>query len=105
LRRPLEGLGDAAPALRARVLARRAVIAEDAKDRRAHSDQAVQAAQQLGDDSVLAEVLSARLYVLWAPDTAQERLATSTQIIELGERLGDLRREGGRPMWRGITPP
>src|SRR5512132_1017601 len=99
----LEGLGDAAPALRARVLARRAVIAEDAKDRRAHSDQAVQAAQQLGDDSVLAEVLSARLYVLWAPDTAQERLATSTQIIELGERLGDLRRELDGRMWRFIA--
>src|SRR5829696_2562603 len=99
----LEGLGDAAPVLRARLLARRAVIAEDAQDRRAHSEQAVQAAGQLGDDGLLAEVLSARLYVLWAPDTAEERLATSTQIIELGERLGDVRRELDGRMWRFIT--
>jgi tetratricopeptide (TPR) repeat protein len=99
----LEGLGDAAPALRARLLARRAVIAEDAQDRRAHSDQAVQAALQLGDDGLLAEVLSARLYVLWAPDTAQERLATSTQIIQLAERTGDVRQELDGRMWRFIA--
>ncbi len=69
------------------------MIAEDAEDRRAHSDHAVEAARQLGDDGLLAEVLSARLYVLWAPETAEERLATSTQIIELGVRTGDVRRE------------
>src|SRR6266542_3582526 len=45
----LEGLGDAAPALRARLLARRAVIAEDAEDRQARSDQAGKAARRLGD--------------------------------------------------------
>jgi tetratricopeptide (TPR) repeat protein len=99
----LEGLGGAAPALRAQLLARRAVIAEDAQDRRAHSDQAVQAARQLGDDGLLAEVLSARLYVLWAPDTAQERLATSTQIIELAVRTEDVRRELDGRMWRLIA--
>jgi tetratricopeptide (TPR) repeat protein len=99
----LEGLGDAAPALRARLLARRAVIAEDAEDRRAHSDAAVKAARQLGDPTLLAEVLSARLYVLWAPDTAEERLATSTQIIELGVRTGDPRRELDGRMWRLIS--
>jgi hypothetical protein len=98
----LEGLGDAAPALRARLLARRAVIAEDAKDRRAHSDQAVEAAGRLGDEGLLAEVLSARLYVLWAPDTAEERLATSAQIIDLGVRTGDVRRELDGRMWRLI---
>jgi len=99
----LEGLGEAAPALRARLLARRAVIAEDAEDRRARSDQAVEAAQELGDDGLLAEVLSARLYVLWAPDTAEERLATSAQIIELGVRTGDSRRELDGRMWRFIA--
>jgi tetratricopeptide (TPR) repeat protein len=99
----LEGLGDAAPALRARLLARRAVIAEDAQDRRAHSDQAVEAAQRLGDEGLLAEVLSARLYVLWAPDTAEERLAASTQIIDLGVRIGDVRRELDGRMWRLIS--
>jgi hypothetical protein len=84
----LEGLGDAAPALRARLLARRAVIAEDAQDRRTRIDQAVEAARTLGDEGLLAEVLSARLYVLWAPETAEERLATSAQIIGLGVRTG-----------------
>jgi tetratricopeptide (TPR) repeat protein len=99
----LEGLGGAEPALRARLLARRAVIAEDAQDRRAHSDQAVQAARQLGDDGLLAEVLSGRLYVLWAPDTAEERLATSAQIIDLGVKTGDVRRELDGRMWRFIA--
>jgi hypothetical protein len=99
----LEALGDAAPVLQVRLLARRAVIAEDAEDRRVHSEQAVQAAKQLGDEALLAEVLSARLYVLWAPDTAQERLATSPQIIQLAERTGEVRRELDGRMWRLIA--
>jgi len=100
----LEALGDAAPVLRVRLLARRAVIAEDdAEDRRLHSGQAVEAARQLGDEGLLAEVLSARLYVLWAPDTAEERLATSAQIIELAVRTGDVRRELDGRMWRLIA--
>jgi tetratricopeptide (TPR) repeat protein len=99
----LEALGDAAPVLAVRLLARRAVIAEDAQDRRAHSDQAVQAARQLGEEGLLAEVLSARLYVLWAPDTAQERLVTSAEIIELGVRTGEVRRELDGRMWRLIA--
>jgi tetratricopeptide (TPR) repeat protein len=99
----LVALGDAAAALRVRLLARRAVIAEDAADRRMHSGQAVQAARQLGDEALLAEALSARLYVLWAPDTAEERLVTSTEIINLGERTGDVRRELDGRMWRLIA--
>ena len=58
---------------------------------------------QLGDDGLLAEVLSGRLYVLWAPDTAEERLATSAQIIELAVRTGDVRRELDGRMWRFIA--
>jgi hypothetical protein len=100
----LEALGDAAPVLRVRLLARRAVIAEeDVEDRRLHSGQAVEAARQLGDEGLLAEVLSARLYVLWAPDTVEERLATSAQIIELAVRTGDVRRELDGRMWRLIA--
>jgi tetratricopeptide (TPR) repeat protein len=99
----LVALGDAAAALRVRLLARRAVIAEDAQDRQAHSHQAVQAARELGEEALLAEVLSARLYVLWAPDTAEERLVTSTEIIDLGVRTGDVRRELDGRMWRLIS--
>jgi hypothetical protein len=99
----LEGLGDAAPSLRARLLARQAVVAEDGEDRQARSDQAVEAARRLGDAGLLAEVLSARLYVQWAPETATERLATSTEIIELGVRTGDVRRELDGRMWRLIA--
>jgi tetratricopeptide (TPR) repeat protein len=99
----LEGLGDAAPALRARLLARHAVIAEDAEDRQARSGQAVEAARRLGDAGLLAEVLSARLYVQWAPETAAERLATSTEIIEPAVRTGDVRRELDGRMWRLIA--
>jgi tetratricopeptide (TPR) repeat protein len=99
----LEGLGDAAPALRARLLARLAVIAEDGEDRQARSDQAVGAARAAGDAGLLAEVLSARLHVQWAPETAAERLATSTEIIELAVRIGDVRRELDGRMWRLIA--
>src|SRR5829696_7613846 len=96
----LAALGDAAPALRVRLLARRAVISEDAQDRRADIDQAVQAARQLGDEGLLGEVLSARLFVLWAPDTAQERLVTAAEIIQLSMRTGEVRRELDGRMWR-----
>ncbi len=99
----LERLGHAAPALRARLLARHAVIAEDVEDRQARSDQAVEAARAAGDAGLLAEVLSARLYVQWAPETAAERLATSTEIIELAVRTGDVRRELDGRMWRLIA--
>jgi hypothetical protein len=99
----LEGLGDAAPALRVRLLARHAVVAEDGKDRQARSDQAVEAARRRGDAVLLAEVLSARLFVQWAPETAAERLATSTEIIELAVRTGDVRRELDGRMWRLIA--
>jgi tetratricopeptide (TPR) repeat protein len=63
----------------------------------------VQAARRLSDEGLLAEVLSARLYVLWTPKTAEERLATSIQIIELGERIGDVRRELDGRMWRLVA--
>jgi tetratricopeptide (TPR) repeat protein len=96
----LQVVGDADMRLRARLLARRAVIAEGAVDRQTHSDQAVRAARELGDDLLLAEVLSARLFVLWAPDTAQERLETSSEIIDLAVRSGDVRRELDGRMWR-----
>jgi tetratricopeptide (TPR) repeat protein len=99
----LERLGHAAPALRVRLLARHAVVAEDAEDRQARSGQAVTAARRLGDAGLLAEVLSARLYVQWAPETAAERLATSTEIIELAVRTGDVRRELDGRMWRLIA--
>src|SRR5829696_449190 len=98
----LEALGDAATALRVRLLARYAVIVEDAQDRQTRIDEAVQAARELGDEGLLGEVLSARLFVLWAPDTAQERLVTAAEIIELGMRTGDARRELDGRMWRLI---
>src|SRR6266496_1949175 len=103
LARALDRLGDTAPALRARLLARHAVIAEDAEDRRGRSDQAVEVARAAGDAGLLAEVLSARLYVRWAPEAAAQRLATSTEIIELAVRTGDVRRELDGRMWRLIA--
>lgn len=99
----LEALRDADLALRVRLLARRAVIAEDATDRQAHGDRAVQAARRLGDERLLAEVLSGWLVVSWAPDTAQERLDTGAQIVDLAVRTGDVRRELDGRMWRLIA--
>lgn len=88
---------------RARLLARHAVIAETVETRERDGDLAVGSAERLGDDVLLAEVLSARLFVTWTPEHAADRLAMAPRIIELGRSTGDLRRELDGRMWRFIA--
>ena len=99
----VEALGDADEALRARLLARWSVVSKDDKDRRIRADQAVVVARNLGDGRVLADVLTGRLFVTWAPDTTRERLETADQIIDLATRMGDTRRLLDGRMWRLIA--
>ena len=52
--------------------------------RRSLADEALSLARHAGDDAVLAEVLDARLYALWDPAGAADRLETATALIQLG---------------------
>ena len=56
--------------------------------RRSIADEALNLARHAGDDTVLAEVLDARLYALWDPACAEDRLETATALIELGRAAG-----------------
>jgi hypothetical protein len=51
----------------------------------------------------LADVLSGRLFAVWAPDTTRERLDTADQIIDLATRSGDTRRVLDGRLWRLIA--
>jgi len=78
---------------RARLLARRAVIAVQDPDRTSQSADAVQLARDAADASVLADVLASHLFVIWSPSTAPERLVIAAEIAAISRRVGDLRSE------------
>lgn len=52
------------------------------------SAQAVTLARRLGDIPTLAYVLSTRRYAMWSPDTLEERLAVTAEMVRLGEETG-----------------
>jgi hypothetical protein len=93
--------------IRARLLARtsRELLGDPlaSSRRRSLADEALIAARRAGDDSVLAEVLDARLYALWDPAGAQDRLVTAAELIRLGRASGDDRRERDGLFWRFVA--
>jgi tetratricopeptide (TPR) repeat protein len=93
----LRVLGEADSAERARVMARLArelSYAGTATARRAtFSQHAVAMARHVGDPEALAEALHTRLLDLWGPGALQERLATTTEMIQLAEAIGDHERQ------------
>ena len=93
----LRVLGEADSAERARVLARLALelsYAGTATARRATlSQDAVAMARRVGDSAALAAALHTRLLDLWGPGALQERLATTTEMIQLAEATGDSERQ------------
>jgi DNA-binding SARP family transcriptional activator len=79
--------------LRARLLGRLAVelyyAHGDARDRgEACSAEAVELARATGDPHALGPALHARRVALWRADRLEERLATTAELIALGERAG-----------------
>ena len=52
---------------------------------------------------MLAEVLDARLYALWDPAGAEDRLAAAAELIRLGRASGDERRERDGLFWRFVA--
>ncbi len=66
---------------------------EPGRERRATlSAQAVEMARRLGDSATLAYTLDGRYSAIWAPDTAEERLAIADEIVALAEEIGDSER-------------
>ena len=93
----LRVLGESDSAERARVLARLALelsYAGTATARRVtFSQHAVAMARRIGDPAALAAALHTRLLDLWGPGALQERLATTTEMIQLAEVIGDHERQ------------
>jgi hypothetical protein len=92
LKEAVDALGDRAPGLRARLLARLAINlywAPDPGRVLALSEEGVALARRLGDPGDLAAVLGARWIALWRPEAAEERLAIADEILRLGEQTAD----------------
>lgn len=107
--RLLEAAAERAPgdAARSRVLARLAFEllgdAPAAARRRTLSDEALGLAHRAADPGALAEVLDARLYALWDPDGARDRLDAGSEIIDLARAAGDGTRERHGLFWRFVA--
>ena len=85
-------LGEADSVLRARVLGRLAkgLQASPHRNRRVQlSEEAVAMARRIGDLTTLAAVLYDRHLATWEPGNLEERLAMSTEVVQLAEASGD----------------
>ena len=71
--------------------------------RRSLADESLMLASRAGDDRALAEVLDARLYALWDPAGARDRLDAAAELIQLGRAAGDGARERDGLFWRFIA--
>jgi hypothetical protein len=55
------------------------------------ASEAIETARAAADPSALADVLNYAIWAIWVPDTLQERKPLVRELIELAQRLGDLR--------------
>ena len=88
----LAGLGPEETPLRARLLARLGLelyYSGDAERRLALTEEALELARRLGDQSTLASALVARHYALWRPETVSERLKVAAELRSVAELTGD----------------
>jgi hypothetical protein len=88
----LQAIGDTDSPERAELLANlglELVWAVDPARRLQCSDEAVAVARRADDPALLARVLSPRFYTIWSPATLPERLAITTELLELADVLGD----------------
>ncbi len=88
----LEAQGPADSVLRARLLANLAVEVVYGKDRdRRHvlSEEALAMARRLGERETLAHVLLARIVAIWGPDSVEERLIATEELLAVAARLDD----------------
>src|SRR5262249_17374137 len=71
--------------------------------RRSLADEALNLARHAHDDAVLAEVLDARLYALWDPAGAEDRLDTAAPLAPLGRACAVQARERSGLFWRFVA--
>jgi class 3 adenylate cyclase len=83
----LAGLGEQDNALRSRLLGRLATelyfLPGSEARREELSRDAVEMARRLGDPTTLADALRARHIAVWGPENAEERLAITTEVVQL----------------------
>ncbi|MEO6030126.1 MAG: AAA family ATPase [Candidatus Binatia bacterium] len=87
-----DGLGDAHPALRVRIVSRlvgAAPYSDSLAMRDALSRSAVELARRLDDPATLVVALGARAWALLGPDHVSERLAIATELVALAAETGD----------------
>jgi tetratricopeptide (TPR) repeat protein len=105
LEEALEAVGDADPALRARLVARLAIELSfsEMRERRAElSGEAVELARKVGDARGLGFALVARHWSLWGPGNVHERLEAANDLLGLAESSGDERLAIAGHRWRMI---
>jgi tetratricopeptide (TPR) repeat protein len=71
--------------------------------RQALADEALRLARRAQDPGPLAIALDARLYALWDPGGAEDRLAAGSEIIALARAAGDDQRERQGQFWRFVA--
>ena len=99
----LTALGEAQIAVKARVLAAlaRAHCFSGAPARAALlSEEAVELARRVGDQSALVYALNARRIAIWGPDRPEERLAVASEIVRRAAEIGDLEMALEGHQWR-----
>ncbi|MGH2598857.1 MAG: ATP-binding protein, partial [Dehalococcoidia bacterium] len=98
LEEALAGVGETAPVLRGRLLARLARTVKDPARRMALSEEAVAVARRFGDEPALIAALEARHLMLIGPEHLPERLALAGEIVRRAESL-DLRAAALQGRW------
>jgi len=105
LEEALAALGGAAPALRARLLARLAIALYYAPGRNRSGElsaQAVAVAREAGDSDALLAALNARHVGLWHPDGLEERFRVADEMIALAQAHGRREAELQGRNWRCV---
>jgi DNA-binding SARP family transcriptional activator len=101
----LAALGDAAPSLRARLLARLAIALYYAPGRSRSGElsaQAVALAREAGDPDALLAALNARHVGLWHPEGLEERFRVADEMIALAQAHGRREAELQGRNWRCV---
>lgn len=85
------------------VLASERVFDTDLSHRRGLTDEALRLAREQGDPSVLGRVLALRGMTIQHPETLDERLAETAELVDLARRLDDPAVEAFAHTWRFVA--
>lgn len=92
--------------LRARLQARLAIalyFTRQPERVRELTEAAVRTARELGDTTVLAAALEARLWATWRPSADEERLATAEELLDLATAVGASETATTARRWRVVA--